>query len=162
MSNPDPSPINDLTPALNIPLRAHPKLFEEYTGETIHPAIAEFVPFGRRLVVMREAALAMHSGVIHIPESAREVPARGWVIAVGNSIGSTWEPGVPTLGTIPVTSDYLLGCKILFGMYAGQAMLTGDKGEDAYASRYLVLDEGSVWGMVGAPPPKPLIPTEPT
>lgn len=152
-ATPTPAPVG---PVPGIPLLADPKAFEQYTGEPIHPAIADFTPFGRRLVVMREAPVAMHEGIIHIPESAREVPARGWIIAVGNSIGSTWEPGVPTLGTIPVEPVYLLGCKVLFGMYAGQALLTGDKGEDAYRSRYLILDEGSVWGMVGTPPPHPM------
>jgi co-chaperonin GroES (HSP10) len=153
----EPATAPHTTPPEGFPLVADPALFHRYTGETIHPNIAEFTPFGRRLVVMREAAVTMHGGVIHIPESAREVPARGWVIAVGNSIGSTWEPGAPTLGTVPVLPIRLIGCKILFGMYAGQALLTGDKGEDAYQSQYLVLDEGSIWGMVGTPPPEPLV-----
>ena len=146
-----------IPPAFSMPLRADPTRFERLFGEAIHPAIASFVPFGRRLVVMREEPLRMYAGVIHIPENAVEIPARGWVIAVGNSVGSPWDPGAPVLGIVPLSPVQLLGCKVLFGMYAGQALLTGDTGEDAYTSRYMILDEGSVWGVVGAPPAEPLV-----
>lgn len=147
----EPYPPESIAPSE--PLRVDRDLFKAYTGQEIHPQVLEFMPFGRRLVVMREEPLRMYEGVIHIPDQAQDLPASGWVISTGNSVGDPWAPGSPPLGNIPLRAVQLLGCKVLFGMYAGQALLTGDKGEDAYRSRYLIIDEGSLWGTMGAPPP---------
>lgn len=69
-------------------------------------------PLGDRVIIKRlEETEQKTSGGIIIPESAKEKPMRGTVIAVGT--GKEKEDG----GKIPL--DVKVGEEVLFGKYAG-------------------------------------------
>ena len=130
-------------PFRGLPLVDSPKDF------TLHPLAFEFAPWGDRIVIVRDKA-PTKKGSIFLADDAQELPTTGWVMSCG--------PGVDdyALGVrrSPFVGARLLGCKVLFGMYAGQVLNVGDTGmaEDGFRSRYTVLDIGSVWGTVGEPP----------
>ena len=69
-------------------------------------------PLHDRLIVERLEDSAPAAGAIVIPDSAKEKPQRGRVVAAGN--GKTREDGDP----IPL--DVGAGDTILFGKYSGQ------------------------------------------
>jgi chaperonin GroES len=69
-------------------------------------------PLHDHLIVQRLEESAPAAGAIVIPDSAREKPQRGRVLAAGN--GKTREDGDP----IPL--DVGAGDTILFGKYSGQ------------------------------------------
>jgi chaperonin GroES len=86
-------------------------------------------PLHDRLIVERLEESAPAAGVIVIPDSAKEKPQRGRVIAAGN--GKTREDGDP----IPL--DVSAGDTILFGKYSGQEVRV--EGVD-----YLIMREDDV------------------
>ena len=90
-------------------------------------------PLHDRLVVKRIAEEEKSRGGIIIPDSAKEKPAEGEVIAVGN--GKLLEAG--TLRALDVKA----GDKVLFGKYAGTEIKVN--GEE-----HLILREDEVLGVV--------------
>jgi chaperonin GroES len=77
-------------------------------------------PLGDRIVVKRTPEVEKTKGGIIIPDSAKEKPIEGVVIAVGN--GKTLKDGK----ILPV--DVKAGQKILFGKYSGtEVKLDGDE-----------------------------------
>ena len=77
-------------------------------------------PLGDRIVVKRTPEVEKTKGGIIIPDSAKEKPVEGLVIAVGN--GKTLKDGKVR----PV--DVKAGQKILFGKYSGtEVKLEGDE-----------------------------------
>lgn len=91
-----------------------------------------FRPLHDRLIVERCAESAARSGAIVIPDSAKEKPQQGKVIAAG--LGKADNDG----NRIPL--DIKAGDTILFGKYSGQE-ITLD-GVD-----YLILKEDDVLGI---------------
>jgi chaperonin GroES len=71
-------------------------------------------PLHDRIVVQRVAEDTKTSGGLYIPDSAKEKPARGVVIAVGN--GKTDKDGKR------IALDVKKGDEILFGKYAGNEL----------------------------------------
>ena len=90
-------------------------------------------PLHDRLVVKRIAEEEKSRGGIIIPDSAKEKPAEGEVIAVDN--GKLLEAG--TLRALDVKA----GDKVLFGKYAGTEIKVN--GEE-----HLILREEEVLGIV--------------
>jgi len=90
-------------------------------------------PLHDRLVVKRIAEEEKSRGGIIIPDSAKEKPAEGEVIAVGN--GKLLEAG--TLRALDVKA----GDKVLFGKYAGTEIKVN--GEE-----HLILREDDILGIV--------------
>jgi len=86
-------------------------------------------PLHDRLIVQRLEDSAPAAGVIVIPDSAKEKPQRGLVIAAGN--GKIREDGDP----FPL--DVSAGDTILFGKYSGQEVRV--EGVD-----YLIMREDDV------------------
>ncbi len=77
-------------------------------------------PLGDRIVVKRTPEVEKTKGGIIIPDSAKEKPVEGLVVAVGN--GKTLKDGKVR----PV--DVKAGQKILFGKYSGtEVKLDGDE-----------------------------------
>jgi chaperonin GroES len=68
-------------------------------------------PLQDRILVKRVEQESMTKGGIIIPDSAKEKPAEGKVVAVGN--GKMGEDGKR------ITPDIKAGDRILFGKYAG-------------------------------------------
>jgi chaperonin GroES len=91
-------------------------------------------PLGDRVLVEPAAAETTTLSGIIIPETAKEKPQRGTVIAVG--IGKYAEK---TGVFIPTTLT--VGTKVLFHPYAGSEMTVG--GETFYN-----MPEGDVWAII--------------
>jgi len=90
-------------------------------------------PLHDRLIIQRLDEGEQHVGGIIIPDSAREKPQQGKVIAAGN--GKTNDKGTRT------ALDVKAGDVILFGKYSGQEIKFD--GED-----YLIMKEDEVLGVV--------------
>jgi chaperonin GroES len=99
-------------------------------------------PLHDRLIIQRLDEGEQHVGGIIIPDTAKEKPQQGKVIAAGN--GKTKDDGTRT----PL--DVKAGDRILFGKYSGQEIKLD--GED-----YLIMREDevlAVMGEAGAKKPK--------
>jgi chaperonin GroES len=91
-------------------------------------------PLHDRLIVRRIEEKETVKGGIIIPDSAKEKPQEGEVIAVGN--GKILENGTK------LTLDVKAGDKILFGKYSGTDIKID--GEE-----YLILREDEVLAVIG-------------
>lgn len=76
-------------------------------------------PIGDRVVVKREQAEERTSGGIVLPDSAKDKPARGKVVAIGD--GKLLEDG--TRGKMQLK----VGDRVLFTSYAGDVFKVGDE-----------------------------------
>jgi chaperonin GroES len=92
-------------------------------------------PLHDRIIIQRLDEGEQRVGGIIIPDSAREKPQQGKVIAAGN--GKSKDDGTRT----PL--DVKAGDRILFGKYSGQEIKLD--GED-----YLIMREDEVLGVVDA------------
>ncbi len=75
-------------------------------------------PLGDRVVVEREETEATTSGGIVLPDTAREKPARGKIVSVGD--GRLLDDG--TRSKLQVKS----GDRVLFVSYAGESIKVGE------------------------------------
>ena len=96
-------------------------------------AKTKFRPLHDRIVVRRIAAEEKTAGGIIIPDSAKEKPSQGEVIAVGP--GGRDEAGK----LIPI--DIRVGDRVLFGKWSGTEVVID--GEDL-----LIMKESDVFGVV--------------
>ena len=91
-------------------------------------------PLHDRIIVQRLEEGEQHIGGIIIPDTAKEKPQQGKVIAAGN--GKTKDDGK----RVPL--DVKAGDRILFGKYAGQEIKLGDE-------EYLIVKEDEVLAVIG-------------
>ncbi len=90
-------------------------------------------PLQDRILVKRVEQENTTKGGIIIPDSAKEKPAEGKVVAVGN--GKTGDDGKR------IAMDIKEGDRILFGKYAGtEVKIEGDE--------YLIMREDDVLGVI--------------
>jgi len=75
-------------------------------------------PIGERIVVQREASEETTAGGIVLPDSAKEKPARGIVVAVGS--GKLLDDGSRS------ESQLSKGAHVLFSSYAGEPVEIDD------------------------------------
>jgi chaperonin GroES len=98
-----------------------------------------FRPLHDRVVVKRLTAEEKTSGGIIIPDTAREKPMEGEVIAVG--------PGARNEQGALVPLDVKAGDKILFGKWSGtEVKLDGEE--------LLIMKESDIMGIIDAPASK--------
>jgi len=91
-------------------------------------------PLHDRILVERVEEQQKTKGGIIIPDSAKEKPAEGKVIAVGN--GRIGDDGKP------IALEVKAGDRILFGKYSGtEVKIDGDE--------YLIMREDDVLGIIG-------------
>lgn len=90
-------------------------------------------PMQDRIIVKRLEEEAKTAGGIFIPETAKEKPQKGEVVAVGH--GKKTEDGK----VIPL--DVKVGEKVLFGKYAGTEIKI--EGEE-----YLIMREDDILGVM--------------
>ncbi len=90
-------------------------------------------PLGDRILVTRLEEEEVIKGGIIIPDTAKEKPQRGQVVAVG--LGRLDDDGK----RIPL--DVKAGDSILFGKYAGNEVTVGDE-------EYLIMREDDVLAIV--------------
>jgi len=93
-----------------------------------------FRPLHDRVLVRRVEAEEKTAGGIIIPDSAKEKPAEGEIVAVGN--GSRAEDGKVT----PL--DVKVGDRVLFGKWSGTEVKVD--GEDL-----LIMKESDILGIIG-------------
>lgn len=90
-------------------------------------------PLGDRVIIKRVEEEALSAGGIVLPDSAKEKPSRGEILAVGN--GSTNDKG----DTRPMSVK--VGDNVLFGKYAGTEVEVDGK-------ELLVMSEGDIIAVV--------------
>jgi chaperonin GroES len=90
-------------------------------------------PMQDRIIVKRVEEETMTAGGIFIPETAKEKPQKGQIIAVGN--GKKTEDGK----VIPL--DVKVGDQVLFGKYAGTEIKI--EGEE-----FLIMREDDILGVM--------------
>lgn len=90
-------------------------------------------PMQDRIIVKRVEEESMTAGGIFIPETAKEKPQKGEIMAVGN--GKKTEDGK----VIPL--DVKVGDKVLFGKYSGTEIKI--EGEE-----YLIMREDDILGVM--------------
>jgi chaperonin GroES len=92
-------------------------------------------PLHDRVVIRRTEEKDQMVGGLYIPDTAREKPQQGEVIAVGD--GRILEDGT----RVPV--DLRVGDQVLFGKYSGTEVKIDDE-------EYLIMREGDIFGVVEA------------
>lgn len=90
-------------------------------------------PLGDRVVVEREASESTTAGGIVLPDSAKDKPARGVVVAIGN--GRLLDDG--SRSAIQVAA----GDRVIFSSYAGEAFESGDV-------EYLLMREDDILAVI--------------
>lgn len=124
---------------------ANREVLEAIVGHPIPPDVWEFVPWGHRLVVVREDAADVSPGGIIIPSTAKPQYTRGWVVSAGHQVG--WEsPHFPN--TCPLPPWALVGRKVMFGNFAGTALQPdtefGPRG--THTGKYVILSDADLFG----------------
>jgi chaperonin GroES len=90
-------------------------------------------PVHDRIVVTRVAEESVGRGGIIIPDTAKEKPQEGKVVAVGN--GKVADDGTR------IALDVQAGDRILFGKYAGNDVTIGDE-------EYVIMREEDVFAIL--------------
>lgn len=94
----------------------------------------KFRPLGDRVLIKRIAEEEKTKGGIIIPDTAKEKPQEGEVIAVG--------PGARDEDGKYITPDVKTGDRILFGKWSGtEVKIDG--------TEYLIMKESDIMGIVG-------------
>lgn len=119
-------PLNDFLPAKK-------KGVTEMATATKSKTNVQLQPLGERIVVEREESESTTAGGIVLPDSAKEKPARGVVIAVGN--GRLLDDGSRA------ASQLSKGDRVLFSSYAGEVVEVGD-------DEYLLMREDDVLAVI--------------
>jgi len=91
-------------------------------------------PLGDKVLVQRLVAADISAGGIVLPDSAKEKPAEGTVIALGE--GRLLEDGARTEFTVAV------GNTVLFTSYAGTEV-------EWEGTEYLIMSENDILGIIG-------------
>lgn len=89
----------------------------------------KIVPLGDKVVLKRQEAESLTAGGIVLPDSAKDRPQRGEVIAIGD--GHTKDDGTK----VPLTVKE--GDRVIFSSYAGDEIKVGEE-------EYLLLREGDI------------------
>jgi chaperonin GroES len=97
--------------------------------------MAKLRPLHDRVVVRRTEEQEQKIGGLYIPDTAKEKPQEGEVLAVGT--GRVLEDGK----RVPL--DLKVGDRVLFGKYSGTEVKLGDE-------EFLILRESDVLGVVEA------------
>jgi chaperonin GroES len=90
-------------------------------------------PLGERLVIQREQSESTTAGGIVLPDSAKEKPARGTVVAIGT--GKLLDDGTRS------KSQLKAGDRVLFTSYAGENVEIDDV-------EYLLMREDDILAVV--------------
>ena len=96
--------------------------------------MATFTPLGERIVIKPMEQEAQTRGGILLPDTAKEKPQEGEVIAVGP--GRTADDG----SRIPM--ELTVGDKVIYSKYAGTEYEDGD-------DEYLIMRESDVLAKIG-------------
>jgi chaperonin GroES len=90
-------------------------------------------PLHDRVVIRRVEEPEQTRGAIYIPDTAKEKPQQGEVIAVGDGQILTDGKRIPL--------DLKVGDLVLFGKYTGSEIILGDE-------EYLIMRENEILGVI--------------
>ena len=90
-------------------------------------------PLGDRVVVERDASEGTTAGGIVLPDSAKDKPARGVVVSIGN--GRQLDDGSRSEMQVSV------GDRVIFSSYAGEHFEVGD-------NEYLLMREDDILAII--------------
>ena len=129
---------------------------EAACGHPIPDEVWSFVPWGRRVVVVRERPEQLYRGKIIIPATAQVDLTQGWVVSAGHMVGTDPMPGAP--GASPIPPRLLVGRKVLFGKFAGtnfNAEADSSMGDGHERAGYVILRDEDLYGELLAEPAMP-------
>lgn len=125
------------------------EVLEKVVGHPIPDDVWEFVPWGHRLVVVREEPAEMRGSII-IPDVARKPYTRGWVISAGHQVGT---PSAHFPHACPLAGNDLVGRKVMFGAFAGTVLQPdvefGVRG--SHEGKYVILTDADLFGELIEP-----------
>jgi chaperonin GroES len=90
-------------------------------------------PLGDRVVVQRDASEEVTTGGIVLPDSAKDAPARGTVMSVGD--------GIIMPDGSRVALQLTVGARVIFSSYGGEAINIDDE-------EYLLMRESDVLAVI--------------
>lgn len=90
-------------------------------------------PLGDRVVVQRDESLDVTTGGIVLPDSAKDAPARGTVVSVGD--------GIMMPDGSRVALQLTVGARVIFSSYGGEAINIDDE-------EYLLMRESDVLAVI--------------
>ncbi len=96
--------------------------------------MATFTPLGERIVIKPMEQETQTRGGILLPDTAKEKPQEGEVVAVG--------PGRPADDGTRIPMELTVGDKVIYSKYAGTEYEDGDE-------EYLIMRESDVLAKIG-------------
>jgi len=96
--------------------------------------VATFTPLGERIVIKPTEQEAQTRGGILLPDTAKEKPQEGEVVAVG--------PGRASDDGSRIPMELTVGDKVIYSKYAGTEYEDGDE-------EYLIMRESDVLAKIG-------------
>jgi chaperonin GroES len=96
--------------------------------------VATFTPLGERIVIKPMEQETQTRGGILLPDTAKEKPQEGEVVAVG--------PGRPSDDGTRIPMELSVGDKVIYSKYAGTEYEDGDE-------EYLIMRESDVLAKIG-------------
>jgi|TARA_Y100000031_G_scaffold138730_1_gene164898 chaperonin GroES len=101
--------------------------------------VANFTPLGERVVVQPIELEQQTKGGIYLPDTAKEKPQEGKVVAVG--------PGRVTDDGTRIPMELAKGDRVIYSKFAGTEYKDGDE-------EYLILRESDILAKIGAGKPQ--------
>jgi co-chaperonin GroES (HSP10) len=130
------------------PAVAEKASLEAVLGEELPAELFTIVPWGHRIVVVREKPIETTQGGIIIPKPAQRQLDTGWVVSIGDRVGEIDAHSSVYAGVCPISPpEALLGMKVTFAKFGGQALFPrGDSvGGTGYESRFVLLSDGDIY-----------------
>lgn len=110
-------------------------------ADRIWPDMWRWAPVGPTLYVLRVPPDEFSKGGIEIPNTARQLNHRGWVLNVSPDISAAFDPTVPVENPLD-----LVGRQMAWGQYAGRS-LAETAIEDRWAGEYVQLAWNEMLGI---------------
>lgn len=121
---------------------------ERIVGEPLPAELFTIVPWGHRLIVVREKPIETTAGGIIIPETAKQQLTTGWVVSIGDRVGCDDSFATAYAGLSPFhPPEGLIGQRVTFAKYAGTALFPKAEsiGGTSYESRFTLLTDGDIY-----------------
>lgn len=146
-----PAPVLDPIPPVGRrrrPVIAERTSFERIVGEQLPAELFTIVPWGHRMIVVRERPIETTPGGVVIPKTAQRELETGWVVSIGDRVGLEDSFAATYPGLSPFSPpETLIGTRVTFGKYAGAPLFPRRDtiGGTGYESRFVILTDGDVF-----------------
>ncbi len=141
--------MNDDTtlPRARQPVIARQDWMEKLVGEPLPEELFTVVPWGHRLIVVRDKPIETTKGGIIVPTTAQREMDTGWVVSIGDRVGDNDVFAATYPGVSPFfPAEELVGKRVTFGKYAGAPLFARRDtiGGTGYESRFVILTDGDI------------------